>query len=193
LSVFRAVHNFGAMFEDWKKAWREAVENFRRELQDSETSGGNVTAQVRAMRRDIASVRGALGKLDAEIGRTRNDATKERDAEQVARRREGLARNVGDEETVRIAGEYATRHARRAAIFERKVEVLAAERELLASDLDSMEQVLAAHPEAQSIAEGAPDVLEERKRTDQDFGRLEREAREKAAAARLEELKRRMK
>jgi hypothetical protein len=180
------------MFEDWKKAWREAVENFKRELSDTEAAGGNVTAHVRAMRQDIVSVRGALTKLDAQIAATKREAEQEREAEQVTRRREGLARNVNDEETVRIAVEYAARHAERAAILERKAEVLEAERALLARDLQSMEEILAKHPQATAAMPPAPEVLEERKRTDQDFGKLEREARERAAAQRLEELKKKM-
>lgn len=179
------------MFEDWKKAWREAVENFRRELSDTEAAGGDVSAHVRAMRRDMASVHGALTKLDAEIAHCRREAASERESEQTSRRREGLARNVGDGETVRIAIEYAARHAERAGILERKIEVLVAERALLARDLQGMEEILAQHAPAVSAAPDA-DQLEERQRTDQDFGKLEREARERAAAERLEELKRRM-
>ncbi len=56
------------------------------------------------------------------------------------------------------------------------------------------------NPPQVQVENGAPavsaapdaDQLEERQRTDQDFGKLEREARERAAARRLEELKRRM-
>jgi hypothetical protein len=179
------------MFEDWKKAWREAVENFKRELSDTEAAGGNVTAHVRAMRQDIVSVRGALSKLDAQIVATKREAEQEREAEQVTRRREGFARNVKDEETVRIAVEFAARHAERAGILERKAEVLEAERAMLARDLQLMEEILAKQPQASTLPP-EPEVLEERKRTDQDFGKLEREARERAAAQRLEELKKKM-
>jgi hypothetical protein len=179
------------MFEDWKQAWRDAVENFRRELSDTEAGGGNVTAHVRAMQRDIQSVRGALSKLDAEISKARKEGASEREAEQVCRRREGFAREVGDDETVRLAVEFAARHAELAGVLERKVEVFDAERRLLARDLQAMEEILAKHPDAVS-APPEHDVLERRARTDQDFGKLEREARERAAAARLEELKRKM-
>lgn len=179
------------MFEDWKKAWREAVENFKRELNDTQAAGGNVGPHVRAMRQDIASVRGALSKLDAEIARATREAGKERDAEVIARRREGLARHVGDDETVRVAGEFATRHAERAGILERKVDVLRQERALLARDLEAMEEILVKHAPPVGAAP-EPDVLEREARTNHDFGKLEREARERAAAERLEELKKKM-
>lgn len=182
------------MFEDWKKAWREAVENFRRELEEVDTEGGG-SPDVRAMRRDLVSARGALDKLDLEIERTRKEGAAEREQEAVCRRREGLARNIGDEETARLAGEFAVRHAERALVMERKVDVLVEERTLLRRDLDAMQETLKAQPGGAAAAFEAPpdpDVLEQRAREDRDFARLDREARERAAEQRLEELKRKM-
>jgi hypothetical protein len=185
------------MFEDWKKAWRDAVENFRREMPESADDATAAATHVRAMRREVATARGALDRLQAEIVGARKDASAEREAEEVCRRRERLAANIGDDETVRIAVEFAERHAKRAEVLERKVEVLTAEHALLAQDLQSMEQIVQAQPAAANVTDGGqqqrphlPD--EERERENRDFGRLEREARERAAEDRLEELKRRM-
>lgn len=178
------------MFEDWKQAWRQAVENFRRELEELE--GGDATPAVRQMRRDLASAKGALGRLDEEIERARKDAKEEREQEAICRRREGLAQNIGDTETARLAAEYAVRHAERAVVLERKVEVLTEERTLLHRDLSAMEETMAEHDVAPGIEDGRPDVLEERAREDRDFAQLDREARERAAEQRLEELKRKM-
>lgn len=175
------------MFEDWKEAWRQAVENFRREI-GQDDDGGGPTPRSRVMHRELTAARDAFARLEAEIERTRRDAAAERESEAVCRRREGQARIIGDHETVRIAVEFAVRHAERAAVFERKVEVLVAERDLLRRDLEVMEKAM-----AERLAAGpAPDQLEQREQQDRDFGKLEREAREKAAAERLEELKRRM-
>jgi len=182
------------MFEDWKQAWREAVENFRRELKDSEEGDGS-PPDVRAMRRDVVTARGALDKLDAEIAQTRKDAGAEREQEAVCRRREGLARNIGDGETARLAAEFAARHVERAIVFERKFEVLEQERALLRRDLDIMEETLAAQPavSAEAVADRPRhDVLEERSKQDRDFAKLDREARERLAEQRLEEIKRKM-
>lgn len=175
------------MFQDWKEAWREAVENFRREIGDDGTPG-DASPTARAMHRELTSAREAFSRLEAEILRTRRDAGAERESEEVCRRRESQARRIADEETVRIAVEYAERHAERAVVFERKVEVLVAERDLLRRDLDAMEKIAAEHMPATPT----PDQLAEREKQERDFGRLEREAREKAAADRLEELKRKM-
>jgi hypothetical protein len=175
------------MFQDWKDAWREAVENFRREVGDDGTPG-DASPTARAMHRELTAARDAFSRLEAEILRARRDAESERESEAVCRRRETQARRIGDEETIRIAVEYADRHAERALVFERKVDVLTAERDLLRRDLDAMEKIAAEHmPAAPS-----PDQLEQREKQERDFGKLEREAREKAAADRLEELKRKM-
>lgn len=182
------------MFEDLKRAWREAVENFRREVGEEEAGGDSRT---RAMNRELVNARSVLEKLEGEIRRTRREATDERESEAVCRRREEMARRIGDEETVRIAVEFCTRHAERAQVLERKVEVLLEERKLLVRDLDEMEQTISARPDAPRVSAAGPEspreaFEHEREREDRDFGRLEREARERAAAERLEELKRRM-
>ena len=199
------------MFEDWKQAWRDAVENFEREVRSD--SPGSATTRI--MRSQVASARGALARLDLEIDRARAEADAERDAEQVCIRRQGLAAGIDDQETARIAGEYAVRHAERAAIYERKTSVLQEERALLLRDLESMETEMASHaadhpagsfPGSDAMSDDddldgmrGPDAglddyddAEERKRQEYEIARLRREKRDRAAEERLEELKRRM-
>jgi hypothetical protein len=181
------------MLNDWKQAWREAVDNFRREVAGEEVSGD---LRARAMNREFQAAQRALERLDVEIQRTRKEAGEERESEQVCRRREDMARRINDEETVRVAVEFAVRHSERAGVLERKVTVLVEEHTLLARDLESMKVTLAQTIEQVAISpenlRDPREVLEERAKQDRDFGRLEREAKEKAAAERLEELKRRM-
>jgi len=181
------------MFEDWKQAWRDAVANFQRELEDEP---GDAT--TRAMRRDERTTAESLRRLDAELAAARRNVEAERAEEAVCRRREGLARNVGDAETARIAAEFAARHEQRARVLERKVEVLQAERQLLVGDLDRMRAALAERGIDPRVSSGStpppppdpgPDPYE-RELEDQRFRRMEREARERAAEERLEELKR---
>src|SRR5687767_12248572 len=105
------------MFDDWKRAWRQAVENFQREVRESPPGA---PLRVKAMERELTSAGGALTKLEQEILRTRREAEQERESAVVARRREALARKAGDDETVRIAVEFAARHEERADLLERK-------------------------------------------------------------------------
>ena len=179
------------MFDDWKQAWRQAVENFQREAADG------AAPRVRAMARELASASGALAKLDQEIRRAQRDLETEQEAERVCRRREQLARDAGDEETVSIAIEFAGRHAERAAVLERKIAVLEDERALLSRDVDDMRKKLTELSPSSTdrgVGDGSarPSSHDQDQSNARDFSRLEREARERAADERLEELKRRM-
>jgi len=181
------------MFDDWKQAWREAVDNFRRELAGEE---GTADSRTRAMQREFSAAENALDKLDGEIRRARREAADERENEQVCRRREAMAKKIDDEETVRIAVEFAVRHAERAVILERKVEVLIEERSLAERDLGAMRQTLEERG-VNARLNAEPDreireIFEKREHENRDFSRLEREERERAAEQRLDELKRKM-
>jgi phage shock protein A len=176
------------MFDDWKQAWRRAVENFQREMRDAEPGA---PLRVRAMERELVSAGGALTKLESEIAATRREAAEERQAAVVCRRREGLARDAGDEETVRIAVEYAVRHDERAELLDRKVAVLEEERALLGRDVEEMRRLVKeAGAAAQTVGAGSSTPSDQI--DDRAFTRLDREARERAADEKLEELKRRM-
>jgi hypothetical protein len=177
------------MFEDWKQAWREAVANFRHELNAEEVG---TFGHQDALRRELATARGALLRLEAEIATTRRGAGAERDSEQVCRRREAMAQEIGDQETTRIAAEYAVRHAERATILERKVEVLEAERGLLQRDLEAMEQAVAASAAAAPASSRPTSLLDDDEDRERERRELQRLQRERAAEEKLEELKRRM-
>jgi hypothetical protein len=176
------------MLEDWKRAWREAVANFHHELRGSEDDVDG--AHSRALRREVATARGALASLDREIRDTRRQLDEERRAAADCARREALARDIGDDETVRLAVEFGQRHAERAEVLSRKVDVLEAERELMARDVTRMQELAGADPGPSrgAIAEDE----DARTRTDAELRDLGRRDRERAAAERLEELKRRM-
>jgi hypothetical protein len=180
------------MFDDWRKAWREAVENFEREVRGD----GDPATDV-GMRRQLSAARGALAQLDSEIARAVADAAEQRAAEQVCVRRQSLAAGIADEETARIAGEYAARHAARAAVLERKAEVLRDERELLQHDLDGMELEIGARAaQVDGTDRSAGSFTLEDEEEDAELARRNREMdrvrREREADERLEELKRRM-
>lgn len=195
------------MLEDWKQAWRQAVENFQREMSDG---ADGAPPRVKAMEREVTSANGALLRLGEEIRRTRREADAEAEAEAVCRRREGLARDAGDDETTAVAARFAARHAERAAVLKRKLDVLTDEYALLERDLASMRDIISSTPgvaAGSTAADGSPAAAasaatssrpassrgdDERSREDVAFSKLEDEARDRAASERLEELKRRM-
>lgn len=199
------------MFEDWKRAWRDAVESFWRELEDDE-GAAPTPERAAAMRRDVRAARSELESVVVDLTRTREQIEAERAEEQRCLRRESMARGIGDDETARIAAEYAVRHAERAGVLERKVEALEDEIRLRRRDVEEMESALrrveagsgaagGVGPGGAGSATGAgaggagmprdPLTAEDEAR-DREFRRMAREAREKDAERRLEELKRRM-
>lgn len=177
------------MFEDWKQAWREAVANFQHEL-NSEEDG--TVPHNSGLRRELHTARGALLRLETEITNARRAAAAERESEQVCRRRETMARQIDDQETVRIAADYAERHAERASVLERKVEVLEAERALMQRDIDAMELAVAAAEEAAPEPAKRSSLLQDDVELERQQWEIQRMQRERAADERLEELKRRM-
>jgi hypothetical protein len=198
------------MFDAWKQAWRDAVENFRREL-DPDRYAAEADRKAVAMRRDLERARARARHLQAEIDATRRELTREHEEVNRCRHRETLARQIDDHETARIAGEYAARHAERAAVLQQKLNALTAEHALFERDLQAMRQTLAELGSGADILdesaadERAPNVTAEAgpdstgpARDDHgglygtEFERLENEARERAAEAHLEELKRKM-
>jgi phage shock protein A len=180
------------MFDDLMNAWREAVDNFRREMEDDDTG---LQSQTRSMQKQYAMAKDVLERLEIEIRRSKRQADEERENVVVCRRREEMARRIGDEETVRIAVEFAVRHSERAGVLDRKAEVFTEEHTLLTRDLESMRQTLeerGAKIEAGRASGAIPEVDPERAQQKRDFSRLERNAKERAAEERLEELKRKM-
>ncbi len=191
------------MFEDWKKAWQQAVDNFQNEIADDDGPAG--PAEIGAMRRDIAAARKALDRLQIELHRCREELTEEQQQEQVCRRRGDMAAAINDQTTVTIALQWAERHYQRGLILHKKSEVLAAELVMRRDDLKGMEdQVSELQANLSATGPGvdnlgarpsAPGPLPrnpERDKQDADFRKLDREARERAAEARLEELKKKM-
>ena len=190
------------MFEDWKKAWQQAVENFQNEIAEDDSPPG--PAEIGAMRRDIGAARKALDRLQIELQRCQEELEEEKQQEQICRRRGDMAAAINDQTTVNIALQWAERHRHRATILSQKAEVLSAELSMRREDLKGMEDQVA-ELQANYMANGptvgnpgastSSDPLPRnpaREKQDSDFRRLDRAAREKAAEARLEELKKKM-
>ena len=167
------------MFREFKRAWKQAVDNFWQELE-----GDSDAAYT-----EVARVRNQLDELDGEISETRRRLTHETEQVKVCVRRERLAKEIGDDETARVAGEYRDRHEERASVLGRKLEALEAERRLCRRDLDEMEKALRS-----GLVDAARAELEDLNRhpREAEFRDLEESERSQTAEERLEELKKRM-
>lgn len=122
------------MIEDLKSAWREAVDNFWRELRADAVEPD----RLEAMRRDIERAREELRGVRERLRRTRRALREERAEERACNRRARLAEEIDDAVTARVARRYAARHEERRALLERKVDLLEAERDLRRRELDEM-------------------------------------------------------
>jgi hypothetical protein len=181
------------MFDDWKRAWQQAVENFQREIADDDSVSG--LAQVGAMRRDLTAARNALEQLGFELARAREECAEEEKQEANSRRRGELAASIGDDTTVKLARQWAERHQQRAQLLRQKAEILARELAMRNEDLQRMQnQFNEVQSQLGTSASSTPSATmppkRERDKLDRDFNRLERE---RAAQTRLDELKKKMK
>lgn len=170
------------MFREFKRAWRQAVDNFWQELEAD-------TGELGAAYREVARVRNQMDELEDEIGDTRQRLVHELEQVKVCVRRERMAKDIGDTETERVAAEYRGRHQERASVLERKLEALEAEQRLCRRDLDEMEKAL-----QEGRVRSARIELEDLDRhpSEHEFRNLEESERTQSAEERLEELKRRM-
>ncbi|MDX1673230.1 MAG: hypothetical protein R3314_00405 [Longimicrobiales bacterium] len=169
------------MFREFKRAWKQAVDNFWQEL-EGDGSGD-------AAYREVGRVRNQLTELDDAITETGQRLADEREQVEVCVRRERMAREIGDEETAGVAREYRDRHLERAAVLEQKQSALEAERRLCIRDLKEMEKAL-----QEGRVRSARIELEDLDRhpSESEFRNLEETDRSRSADERLDELKRRM-
>ena len=176
--------------------------------------GGRVQpADRRAVINDMkqALVAAKLGVEDLERGveLTRRKLDGERQGLETVARRKGLAAGINDDETVAIAEKFEGQHRERIAVLERKLEAQEAEAALARRDYDEMlTQLKAAAAGAGSVGAGGAAAGSARVPSDGELGlpddgalnaeldslrrQAAREAKDADAAARLEELKRRM-
>ena len=128
------------MFENLRDAFREAIENFKAELARDEVDEVPPTVDrlLVGMQNEVAEAKATLRALHAQLEQTRAQILRESSEESTCRRREELARRVGDEETARLAAEYAVKHARRREVLERKAAALDEEHVMRAGEVAEM-------------------------------------------------------
>jgi len=125
------------MFGSLVRAFRQAVVNFRTELQRGEPAE-LTDPGLRALAREIAGVAARVVALEAEQRAVALEAEREAREADVCARRFEMARGIGDGETARVAAEFRNRHRRRRDLFVEKGELLEREVAERKRDLDEM-------------------------------------------------------
>lgn len=204
------------MFDDLRRAFKEAVDNFHQELgRDSVTD--TVDGLLKQMEREAVEAKEALALAEEQLAKARGRADAEAKEEAVCRRREGLARKIGDAETAEIAAKFAEKHAERRRVLARKAEAIQAEVRLQEADCKDMVRKIkearanrdalsaqAGRTKARDTLGGVNDLLDDLDRMGEsadagspppsaaDFDDVARRSRDEAINERLEALKRRM-
>lgn len=166
------------MFDDLRDAFRQAVDNFKKELHRDDVPE-NVDRLLVAMRDEAAEARARVRSLEEDLARAREMAGREKEQEETCRRREAMARRIGDEDTAEVAAEYAGKHRRRAEVLEKKAAALEEELALRRSESEEMVATLKEARERRSSLSatagraGARDSLRE---ADDLFAELDRMA-----------------
>ncbi|MDT8368766.1 MAG: hypothetical protein RQ745_06135 [Longimicrobiales bacterium] len=182
------------MFEDLRAAFREAVDNFQKELSRDQV-GENVDRILKGMIDEVTDAKAHLAGLEDQLEKTGSRLSQETAAAATCRRREEMARKIDDGETARIAAEHAGRHEERAEVLDQRRQALAAEIALTRRDVEEMTGKLKearasrASLEAEVGRTSARESLSETDRLFAEFDRFEdRVADEGARAGAAEDL-----
>lgn len=164
---------------------------------------GEIAAQ---MREAVIEQKAGVRQMQEALARDESLLAVLQDELATAERRRGQADAIGDAETVTVADKYIAKHRERVVVIERKVVVQREELGLAERDLTEMTAQLAEAAKRRGgdeAARGANDAWNslgaagmDRPEVDTEGdllkSRIERQAREAAADARLEELKKKM-
>ncbi|WP_405282757.1 hypothetical protein V3331_12575 [Gaopeijia maritima] len=125
------------MFEDLRRAFREALDNFQQEW-NRDRIPGSVDRLLAGMVDEVTEAKTRLAELEAQIERTRAESAKEGEELATCLRRAALARQIDDEETARLAEEYGEKHRHRKEVLDQKADALTREAELRRSEVEEM-------------------------------------------------------
>jgi len=186
------------MFE----GWRERLERLLADL----TPQSDPREQSVRLKQGIVELKVGLQAIRDGLEKTQQELDRERTQLEAARRRGRLAAEIPDDETVRVAEEFAARHQERIVVLEHKLAVHREEQALAGRDLDELRRRLrsasrgvaadGSSPEAERAWRDIESAGGVRPETDIEGellqSDLDRQAREAAVAAQLEHLKRKL-
>jgi phage shock protein A len=125
------------MFEDLREAFKEALDNFNKELSRNNVSG-TADKLLYGMKNEIADEKAQVSGLEDQIEKTREHIEKLTSEVATARRREEMAVEIDDEETVKLAAQFATKAEGHIAVLTRKQEALQEELDFRSRTLEEM-------------------------------------------------------
>jgi len=125
------------MFEDLRSAFREAYVNFNKEL-NREHVPETVNRLIGGMVDEIADVKAEVAHLETQIAKAVAGAENEKGQAATCRRREQMAREIGDSETADVAAQFAEKHEEHQQLLEQKAKALKAEFDFRGEEVEEM-------------------------------------------------------
>lgn len=125
------------MFQNLRDAFKEAVENFKEELNRDEVPEV-VDGLLRQMHEELTDAQAHVHTLEAQIRKALQLVEMEEKEIATCRRREAMATKIGDEETARVAGEFGKKHQQRKRVQENKALALREELEVKRGEIQEM-------------------------------------------------------
>ncbi len=125
------------MFEDLRSAFREAYVNFNKEL-NREHVPETVNRLIGGMVDEIADVKAEVAHLETQIAKAVAEAENEKGQAATCRRREQMAREIGDSETADVAAQFAEKHEEHQQLLEQKAKALEAEFDFRGEEVEEM-------------------------------------------------------
>ena len=166
------------MFDNLRRAFKEAVDNFKTELGRDEVPEA-VDRLLKGMESEATSAKVNLEDLKSQLSRARARAEAEAKEAETCRRREEMARKIGDEETATVAGQYAEKHLNRCQVLTEKGDAIEAEIRLREKEVEEMiEQIKEARRNRDALAAqaGRSSARDSIQGADDLFGELDRMA-----------------
>lgn len=125
------------MFENLRRAFKEAFDNFTEELNRDQVPE-TVDRLLRGMYQEVTDAQTYVHGLEEQIARTEKAVAKEAAEIATCHRREEMATKIGDEETARIAREYGAKHERTQDVLEQKAKALREELKVRRAEVTEM-------------------------------------------------------
>jgi len=129
------------MFENLRRAFKEAVDNFKEEL-DRDAVPETVDRLLRQMTQEAIDAKAYVSRLEDDIEKALKAAESEKKEVVTCRRREKMAVSIGDEETATLARSYAEKHEARQHVLERKALALKEESALRRGEVTEMVEAI---------------------------------------------------
>ena len=125
------------MFEELRAAFREALENFNKELKRDQVLE-TADSLLGGMTDEIVNEKTQVAGLADQLTKAHQQAALEKENAETCRRRERMAHEIGDEETAVVAAQHAKKHEDHYVLLTNKAQAIQEELDFRKQTLEEM-------------------------------------------------------